>query len=91
MVFRKYRIFSLSLEVAHTYNVISKIINYFVQNCKEYIKWPRNEEVEEIVAGFKAFQNIDGGLGAIEGSHIGIPKPQNHQHVSNSFILVCKI
>ena len=45
-----------------------------IKECmlKDLIKWPSGYELIEIVNGFKNMKNIDGVIGAIDGSHIPI-------------------
>lgn len=51
--------------------------SYFTHLCQKFIKWPTEEEREQVERGFNkyALMNV---IGCIDGSHIPIEKPIEH-------------
>lgn len=43
--------------------------------CKKFVKWPNNEEKQEIMLKFEDLGGFPGVIGAIEGTHISITPP----------------
>lgn len=71
--------FNVTKSSAH--RVIKKVINYFVQNSRKFIRWPNEDGKAVIRQGFKDIQNIDNIVGAIDGCHILIKRPLENAHV----------
>lgn len=44
-----------------------------------FITWPSEEKAEEIKNGFFSTSTFPNVLGAIDGTHINIPAPHDHQ------------
>lgn len=44
-----------------------------------FITWPNEEKAEEIKNGFFSNSTFPDVLGAIDGTHINIPAPHDHQ------------
>lgn len=64
------------------YNTVKKITHYFATISADYIKWPtEQDDMCEIANGFYRKQKLKGVLGAIDGTHIKIKKPQADQEV----------
>jgi hypothetical protein len=72
--------FNVSKSSAH--RVISTIVSYLMREAPKYIYWPNQNDRKIIKNGFKNFQGITGIVGAIDGTHIKIKKPNSdHVHV----------
>lgn len=57
---------------------IVRNFTYFLSNkAPEVIKWPSEEEKQEIERHFRINGEFPGVIGAIDGSHIKIDKPSN--------------
>lgn len=61
------------------HRTLLRVVDFFLLQTNKYIKWPSAEEAKEIGIGFQRIKNIRGVLGAIDGSHIEIPKPKQNQ------------
>lgn len=59
-----------------------RVANALFKKCPLIIKWPSGDESDRVIQGFdaKGFPNT---IGAIDGTHIEIPKPKKH---STSYI-----
>lgn len=69
--------FDVSLSSAH--RCLLRVLKFFLSLRIEYIKWPTMNEYREISVGFRMKQGIDGIIGAIDGCHVRIRRPQEHQ------------
>lgn len=70
--------FDVTKSAAH--NTIRIIVEYLVSVSPTYIKWPSSAEMNALSDVFAEMQNIHGIVGAIDGCHIKILKPQRDQH-----------
>lgn len=66
--------FGIALSTA--YEVIREMTSFLVRESSKYIKWPKPEEYPGISNEFEKFAGIKGIIGAIDGCHIRIRKPQ---------------
>jgi hypothetical protein len=69
--------FDVFLSSAH--RCLLRVLKFFLSLRIEYIKWPTMNEYREISVGFRMKQGIDGIIGAIDGCHVRIRRPQEHQ------------
>lgn len=68
--------------MSSAHRIISKIINYFVIHSSEYIVWPDEEKKQISRKKFEEKKGIYGVIGAIDGSHIPIKRPNSrYAHV----------
>ncbi|XP_071632125.1 uncharacterized protein [Temnothorax longispinosus] len=58
--------------------VTRRVINAIIDLAPNVIKWPTNERVNEIWAGFENASGFPKVIGAIDGTHITIPAPTDN-------------
>ncbi|XP_062571768.1 uncharacterized protein LOC134233782 [Saccostrea cucullata] len=56
-----------------------RLIDVFSDLCKKFVKWPNNEEKQEIMSEFEDFSGFPGVIGAIDGTHISITPPGENE------------
>ncbi|XP_018574653.1 protein ALP1-like [Anoplophora glabripennis] len=72
--------FGVSKSSAH--GIIMKVVNFLVNKSQNYIFWPSGRRKLDIIKNFKEKSGIDGIIGAVDGCHIQIKKPQTrHAYV----------
>lgn len=71
--------FGISISSAH--RTLIRVLNFIWSLKKEYITWPNNRRKLAVSQGFRKKQNINHIIGAIDGSHIRINKPLQHEDV----------
>lgn len=69
--------FAISISSAH--RVLMRVLNFLLSLMQEYISWPTQERKAIISENFKAKQNIRNIIGAIDGSHVRINRPSEHE------------
>lgn len=55
---------------------VRRVTNALVHLAPQIIQWPNENQVENIVSGFKNTKGFPGCLGAIDGTHIKIARPK---------------
>lgn len=71
--------FNISFSSSH--RILKKTLDFIVSQSEKYIKWPNADEAFQIKEDYKRKHNIDGIIGSIDGCHIEMNKPVNHQEV----------
>lgn len=71
--------FDLSFSSAH--RVLKKTLKFINSLVKEYIRWPNRQEAFVIKQDYKKKHNIDGIIGSVDGCHIEIKRPVEHEEV----------
>ncbi|CAC5404755.1 unnamed protein product [Mytilus coruscus] len=61
---------------------VDGIVSAMVKDKNKLIRWPKAEQLRRNENGFRAFQGMPGVVGAIDGTHIAIPGPNQH-HENN--------
>ncbi|XP_062611814.1 uncharacterized protein LOC134273647 [Saccostrea cucullata] len=56
-----------------------RLLDVFSDLCKKFVKWPNNEEKQEIMSEFEDFSGFPGVIGAIDGTHISITPPGENE------------
>lgn len=56
----------------------NRVLNSINTDLLHFIKWPRNEELQALVNLFSQRNGFPGIVGALDGTHIEIRKPENH-------------
>lgn len=63
-----------------SHRVLQQTLDFIISLKNEFIRWPHSlEEKQEISQGFRDIQGIGGVIGAIDGTHIRIPRPMENQ------------
>ncbi|KMQ86345.1 nuclease harbi1, partial [Lasius niger] len=57
--------------------ITRRVVSAIVELAPNVIKWPTNERVAEVWAGFEATSGFPKVIGAIDGTHINIIAPKN--------------
>ncbi|XP_024882531.1 protein ANTAGONIST OF LIKE HETEROCHROMATIN PROTEIN 1-like isoform X1 [Temnothorax curvispinosus] len=57
--------------------ITRRVINALIELAPTVIKWPTNERVGQVWAGFEANSGFPKVIGAIDGTHINIPAPKD--------------
>ncbi|KAJ8951202.1 hypothetical protein NQ314_007703 [Rhamnusium bicolor] len=65
-----------NLSISSVYRIIRRLIYFLSNKAPEIIKWPNAKEKQDIERDFRKKQ-FPGVIGAIDGSHVKIDKPQN--------------
>lgn len=71
--------FNVSLSSAH--RCLVRVVNFIVSLREQYIKWPNDYQKIESSEAFFQKQGFRGMIGAIDGSHIKITRPEEHEEV----------
>lgn len=69
--------FNVTISTAH--RVILSVVNYLVKVSPRYIKWPTLEEAAEDEKQFQKKKGLRHVIGAIDGSHLRILKPNSNE------------
>lgn len=69
--------FGVALSTAHNY--LGRFLKYLISVKNKYICWPNPQQKLQISQAFSENNGIPGAIGAIDGSHIEIPKPEDNQ------------
>lgn len=65
---------------ATVHSSVRKVVRSIMAHLiPKLIKWPIGDIAEEVLEGFRVKQGMEGVLGAIDGTHIAIKAPKNHQ------------
>ncbi|CAL2052421.1 unnamed protein product [Caenorhabditis brenneri] len=64
--------------VSRTIRMVCKAI---VEKIDSFVIWPTGESLIQNQIQFKALTNIPNVVGAIDGTHVRIPAPNEHEHV----------
>lgn len=59
-------------------HITRRVVNVLIELTPAIIKWPTNEECEQIWVGFKAASGFPKVIGAIDGTHVNIPAPKKN-------------
>ncbi|XP_058811121.1 putative nuclease HARBI1 [Topomyia yanbarensis] len=63
-----------------THSVVLRFCKILYGNRSKFIRWPREDELRGVADNFKKFPNV---IGAIDGTHVEIPKPRNDDSYNN--------
>ncbi|CAG2189072.1 unnamed protein product [Mytilus edulis] len=76
-----YRPIASRFEVSDSTEIksVDGIVSALVKNKNKLIRWPKGEQLCRNENGFRAFQGMPDVVGAIDGTHIVIPGPNQHQ------------
>lgn len=66
--------FNVGRSTAHV--ITNKVVKELVKLAPLMIKWPIDEEIPEVWAGFQRTSGFPKIIGAIDGTHINIPAPK---------------
>lgn len=69
--------FGVSLSTAHS--CLNRMLEFLISMKNKYIAWPNQEEKQNNSQVFAKNNGFPGAIGAIDGSHIMIPKPEENQ------------
>lgn len=69
-------LFNMSL--ASIFRIIRRVIHWLVTLVPHVIKWPEGNQLVKISRGFEEKAGITNCIGAIDGSHISINKPERY-------------
>lgn len=58
--------------------ITRRVVSALVKLAPLVIKWPTNERVDQVWAGFEATSGFPKVIGAIDGTHINIPAPKEN-------------
>lgn len=84
-----------NVAVSTIYNVIQEVISRLCHLTKNFIRWPTQEECDQVSSSFEAIANFPGVIGAIDGTHIKGLCPSDQQDsytnrkTNKSIILQC--
>lgn len=56
-----------------------RLIGVFSDLCKKFVKWPNNEEKQEIMSKFEDFSEFPGVISAVDGTCISIISPGENE------------
>lgn len=56
-----------------------RLIDVFSDLCKKFVKWPNNEEKQEIMSKFEDFSEFPGVISAVDGTRISIISPGENE------------
>lgn len=62
------------------HRVVLRFCKLLYNKRATYIKWPRREELQNVSAQFRRFPNV---IGAVDGTHIQIPRPKKDDSYNN--------
>lgn len=62
------------------HRVVLRFCKLLYNKRATYIKWPRGDELPAISAQFRRFPNV---IGAVDGTHVEIPRPKNDDSYNN--------
>jgi hypothetical protein len=69
--------FDVTLSSAH--RCVRRVLTFVLSMKKQVIKWPSGDEEAQVTEGFWRKKGINNMIGAIDGSHLEIPKPKTNQ------------
>jgi len=63
---------------ATAWRIVQKVVNALYANVTKFICWPTMEEAEENIEKINKNYGFPGVIGAIDGTHIKIIAPRDH-------------